>query len=377
MNDVKNHHSQKCPKFNPVLDMSLDGVQEAKSTSVSADIYSVSFQNCRSVYPIRIIRPMNKYKINEQEQIKAVIEDITLSGCILKTAVGDNPKRSDLRCALGHGSSYACEYCVSKAIYIRNINQSKGHLAWPSSTANGEKRTILDILEITEKLENGEELTRDECKGFWGKSQLLNQPNFNFIVDIPAEYMHSGCIGVVKRMLELTFNIGENRDRITIRKLSEASKFNQEIAIVQVIREFSRRIRNLDFAVLKAQEHRNIILFFFPIVLECIPNEFPREKKIWLQLAFIMRACVLPNNEFNEISPSVINAVATSFYKNYEAVYGAKNCTYSIHLIACHLLEIRGQVPLTERSAFKYENFYSEIKNLFQPGTISASKQIL
>lgn len=42
-----------------------------------------------------------------------------------------------------------------------------------------------------------------------------------------------------------------------------------------------------------------------------------------------------------------------------------------------HVLDIRGDEPLTERSAFKYENFYSEVRNLFQPGTISPSKQIL
>ena len=380
MKDIVKLHQQVCPNCQLVLDMSLDGIQECKSSLLSADVYTVSFANCRTVYPVKIIRPINKYKVNAQEHLRLVLDDINQNNCILKNAVGDNPKRSFFRCALGSSSSFACEYCIGKAVYIYVTDQNgkkKGHLAWPSSTANAELRDIEKIKEITQKLQNGEDLTRDECMGFWGTSHLLNQPNFNFIDNISAEYMHSACIGAVKRLLELTFNIGDNRSRNTKRKLSDAKIYNLKISSVKVIREFSRRLRQLDFGVMKAQEFRNLILFFFPIVLDCIPDEYKQEKKVWLQLTFILRACVLPNNEFEHISNNVIRDVATSFYKNYEAIYGKKNCTYSIHLIAAHILDIRGQVPLTDRSAFKYENFYSELHNLFQPGTISPTKQML
>ena len=189
--------------------------------------------------------------------------------------------------------------------------------------------------------------------------------------------MHLACIGVVKRMVELTFNIGENRDRKTKRKLSDVLMYNMKIAGIKVVREFSRRLRQLDFGVMKAQELRNLILFFFPLVLQCIPEKFVQERKLWLQLTFILRACIIPNNEFNNIPNVIIQDVAKSFYKNFEAVYGKKNCTYSIHVFSSHLLLVRGMEPLTSRSAFKYENFYSKLRNLFQPGTISPSKQML
>lgn len=376
MEDVKRIHKEYCKCFNTTLDLSLDGVQESKSSSLSADVFSVSFKNCRTVYPVRIIRPINKFKVDEQVQIKAVVDDINNNNCCIHCAVFDNPKRSDVRCALSHGASYACEYCEAKAQYISE-NGKKGHLAWPFSTSNGAPRTLENIVEITEKLANGENLSRDEAKGFWGTSILLHQENFHFIVDIPAEYMHSSCIGVVKRLIELTFNVGESRKRNTKRKLSDAASYNVLILVILVPREFSRRLRNLDLGVMKAQEFRNIILFFFTLVVECIPDEFKQEKKNWLQLAFIMRACVLTNKEFNLMPHNVIRNLGISFYKNYESVYGQKNCTYSTHLVGSHIVDIRGDEPLTSRSAFKYENFYSELRNLFQPGTISPSKQIL
>lgn len=259
----------------------------------------------------------------------------------------------------------------------RTQKKKKGHLAWPFATNDGPPRTKEKIIEITQKIENGELLTRDEAKGFYGTSPLLHQHNFDFINDLPAEYMHSGCIGVVRRMIELTFNVGENRKRITKRKLCDVSMYNMLISIVQSPHEFSRRCRNLDLGVMKAQEHRNCILFFFFIVVECIGNSFKQEQRLWLQLAYIMRSCVLTNEEYELINENDLKITAKSFYKNFESLYGKNNCTYSVHTIAGHIFQIRGDEPLTEKSAFKYENFYAELRNLFQPGTISPSKQIL
>ena len=53
-----------------------------------------------------------------------------------------------------------------------------------------------------------------------------------------------------------------------------------------------------------------------------------------------------------------------------------KNCSYSIHLIASHLTQIRGTEPLPFKSAFKFENFYGEMRNHFQPGTTAPLKQV-
>ena len=380
MSDVKQHHRDSCPNYEPVLDLSLDGIQESKSSALSVDVYTVSFKNCKTVYPIRIIRPINKYKFNEQIQLKTVVADINQNHCKIKNAIMDNPKRSMARCALCSGASYACEYCESRAEYVRILDfdkKLKGQIAWPFSTFNGPKRTKEKIVDITQKIESKEITTKEEKKGFWGTSTFLNQDDFDFIENLPVEYMHSGCIGVVKRMVVLTFNVGEVRKRKTKRKLSDVSEFNKLISLIQSPHEWNRRCRHLDLGVMKAQEFRNLIICFFPIVVKCIPNSFKKEQKTWLQLAYIVRACTISNKEFNEISKKKIEQVAESFYKNFESVYGKHNCSYSVHVFPSHILQIRGDEPLTSKSAFKFENFYAELRNLFQPGTQSTSKQIL
>ena len=420
-----------CPNFHNEINLSLDGVQESKSSNTSIDVYSCTFKGCQTVFPLRLIRPVNRFKYDSQYHFNEVLKDLIDNSTRLNNMICDNPKRAFIRFALGHMAKYGCEYCESAAVHIddimkfgeihkkydlqkKNLNEQIEilqnqpgpssnikkfeemlksiednlqkelkqvkckHLCWPHTTMNGPERTMDNINAIIDEIESSENaLPREVVKGFKGRSFLLNKPQFHFVENIPAEYMHSGCLGLSKRLVELTFKVGQNRNRVTKRKLSDPEQFNILIRDVQLPNESSRRCRNLDFAVLKATEFRNMLIFFFPIVLECIELEYVKERKLWLQIAFVIRACVLTNEEFNVINKNTISELAKNFYKNFEKVYGPQNCTYSIHIVASHILKIRGNEPLTSRSAFIFENFYGEMKNLFCPGTISPLKQIL
>ena len=257
---------------------------------------------------------------------------------------------------------------------------SKSKLTWPCSTMNGKLRTIEGIRAIVEEIENDPDIVSrdpDFCKGVKGRSLLLDYPHFHMIIDVPCEYMHIVCLGVVKRLVCLTFKVGENRPRETKRKLSCPTLFNEMIKNIQLTREFSRRCRNLDFGVMKAAEFRNIILFFFPIVLDCIEDEFKSEKKMWLHLVFMIRSCTIPNNEFRNVNENDVNSACAKFYKISKKLFGPQNCSYSIHVVSSHLLLMRGNRPFTYKSAFKFENFFAEMKNLFHAGSVSPLKQIL
>ena len=426
----------QCPNFSNEVNLSLDGVQESKSSTVSTDVYSCTFKNCKTVFPLRLIRPINRYKYDGQYHLKEVLQDLMANATRLHNMICDNPKRCFLRHALGHMAMFGCEYCESPAVHVEkgfkvhevkkkfdvqkknlesqikflqtkegpgpsaditNIETLKNmlksveenfkeemkkvkckHLCWPHTTANGNPRTIENINAIVDEIESNENpLPREVAKGFKGRSILLNKEQFHFVDNINTEYMHSVCLGVVRRLVEVTFKVGQNRIRVTDRKLSDPEHFNRLIRNVQLPNECSRRCRNLDFAVLKATEFRNILLFFFTIVLQCIEKKYKTERKLWLQLVYVIRACVITNAEFDAIVKKSISGLAVAFYKNYEKVYGPNNCTYSIHIVASHILKIRGDQPLTERSAFVFENFYAEMKNLFCPGTVSPLKQIL
>lgn len=401
---------------------------ESKSTSNTIDVYSVCFKNCRSIYPCKLVRPLGRYKVDNRKYLGQVLEDITANGFRITQFIGDNPKRSNAKECKCFSSWYPCEYCYAKGTKLQvsdnsnakkklvdqinliaekiedckkkentpeNSNQienleslkediqksinafnRKTNILWPASTMNCQPRSRNSILNIIEKLENNEELSIDEAKGITGRSLLLNLPDFNFVYDSPAEYLHSGCLGLVKRLVELTFNVGEKRSRVTTRKLSSPAAFNKLMANTKVPREFPRRARNLDFAVFKGQEFRNISIFFFPLVIDCIEINF-KERHLWLYLAYMMRSAVIPSQEFEQIDIPLVNELCKKFYEMFEELFGMQNCTYNTHTFCSHLMEIRTHGPLTETSAFKFESFYGEMRRSFVAGTVSPMKQIL
>ena len=378
--DILEMHKKICPNNhdNPVVNFSLDGVQESRSSSTSLDVYCIKFHGCRNIYPVRLIRPNEKYKYDEQQEIREVVNDLNETSITIDAAIFDKPKRSVVTLTKSHAAKHPCEYCECGAISYINDAMQRRKLTWPPATMNGRPRTITSIRRIVNSIEEGNhDLTQDDLKGIKGRSVFLDQQNFDYVLDIPCEYMHCLCLGTGKKMVEFTYKLGKKRNRVTTRPRTDPKLFNDLISLVLVPREFPRRCRNLDTAVYKAQEYRNLILFMFPIVLKNIGEDHRKESQLWLALVFMVRSCIIPNEEFDNVSKESISKSCELFYNLYFEVYGQENCIYTVHIVGSHLFKIRGNSPLTERSAFPFESFYSEMKNSFKPGTPSPLKQVL
>lgn len=368
-------------------------------------------------------------KINHTHHFNLVVNDIFENNLTITQFIGDNPKRALARGCLNHASWYACEYCFSKGVKIltnddeiakkkeslllqkriisekidaikdlplttpaelenlRNIEQElsqlesnlkskRSNIVWPKETANGPPRTREEMFEIIQKIENDVPMTVDESKGVVSRSILFDLPNFDFFLDVAVDYLHTACLGVIKKCVELTFKVGENRSRITNRPLSSPAQFNLLIRNIKVVQEFNRRVRDLDFAVYKGQEYRNLVLFFFPLILDCI-EVGAKERHVWLYLSYMIKSCVIPSEEIQPVPLNVIAECAQKFYETYESLFGPKNCTYNTHVLSSHLLEMRHHGPLTLTSAYPFESFYGEMRQCFVPGTVSTLKQIM
>ena len=378
------------------------------------------------MYPVQIIRPLAKFRPDYQTYLDNFLTDVCSNGCEIDAFVGDNLKRAIARFCKNHASYFPCEYCEAKGQLlskedealmekkltlqkqkesilnrlftarelneeeemetqtsllksvndaIKALNKKNNNIVWPSTSMYGTLRTVEKIIEISNRIDEGESLSHDEAKGIVGRCLFLDIPYFCVIEDIPVEYLHCCCLGVVKRLICLTFNVGESRQRNTTRKLSSTDLFNKLMLLVQSPREYSRRARTLDFSVIKGQEYRNYILVFFPIIVNCI-EEDAEERKVWLILAYMIRACVLPDNEYAHIDPAVVKECGRQFYALYEKLFHAHNCSYNTHVVSCHINQIRVHGPLTLTSAFGFESFYGEMRHAFVPGTMSPLKQI-
>ena len=91
----------------------------------------------------------------------------------------------------------------------------------------------------------------------------------------------------------------------------------------------------------------------------------------------MIRMCILPNNEYEAQDSSILIYCETQFYKLYEQLFHARNCSYNTHVVSSHLSKIRFHGPLTLTSAFGFESFYGEMRQAFTPGTQSPLKQIM
>ena len=412
------------------IQLSLDGISESKSSGISLDVYTLKFKGCRDIYPIKIIRPIKKNEIDLQEKLALVLNSVTSCNLIIEAIIGDNPKRAFFRNSMQFSAKNGYEYCFESGVpfkqtieidcaeFVKNIQCQKkkisekidamkdsddsvqiehlksilkdldeaekigkkhrisSHIVWPASTMNGESRTKEKIIEIVEKIESGEAMTAAEKKGIKGRSLLINLDYFDYVLSIPAEYMHLVPLGVVKRLLELTFAVGESRSRITKRPLTPPCHFNELIKKTKSFKEFSRRARKLDLAIMKAQELRNIVIFYFIFITQCLEGH-NKEMKLWEMFAFMVRACILPEEEFLEVNGNSLKYCQKHFYLIYQNLFGERNCTYSVHVFSSHLPEIRSQGPLTETSAFRFKSFYAELRKSFQPGTVSVIKQMM
>ena len=269
-----------------------------------------------------------------------------------------------------------CAFYFFYSIFYTCVYFFQTHLIWPAAVRNGEPRCMERILQTVAAIDM---LSQDEKEGIMGYSPFMDYPDFDYIEGFPVEYLHHSCLGVTKRMVEMTFSIGDNRKRITKRKRSSTNSYNRKMALQKVVSEFGRRGRNLDFKVMKGEEFRNLVLFFFPFVLDSIPNNSKNDKnerKLWLLYVFQIRAYVLPDDEYSNVNQDVLDFCSNEFLVLFEELFGTSNSSYNIHMMS-HLKQVRLRGKFTDTSTFKHESYYGEMRRSYVTGTASTGKQIL
>ena len=113
------------------------------------------------------------------------------------------------------------------------------------------------------------------------------------------------------------------------------------------------------------------------VLTECTKRQLQYSRCYTVCRELIVYYIIASSNIYQSKCMFDIKFQLSTFNELFEETYGQKNCSYSVHIVPNHLLKIRGNEPLTHRSAFKFEFFFSELRNLFHPGTVSPLKQIL
>ncbi|XP_067206727.1 uncharacterized protein [Linepithema humile] len=251
----------------------------------------------------------------------------------LRAFIADAPARSWLLNHYGHTSSHACGKC--KVVGIR-YEQRMIFLG-----TNHRLRTDEEYIRMTD---------RDHHKG---KSPLSRLP-MGMVTQVPVDYMHLVCIGVVKKLLTawITGKYGK-KTKLSGRNLDVVSK-RLELLSHYCPRDFARKPRSLsDYSDYKATEGRQFILYTGPTVMLGI-----MEKQTYIHLLFLHTAIrTLCSNTFSNMSLLQCAEVALKkFVEKCQVFYKLSFMSYNVHALLHLVADVKRFGPLDSFSAFKYEN---------------------
>lgn len=164
--------------------------------------------------------------------------------------VADAPARAFLKCIKSHNSLYGCEKCTQEGIYI-------GRTTWQYKS-NLNLRT--DHAFYSEQYED-HQLTKT----------VLSNLEIGLVTQVPLDYMHLVCLGVVKKLIRVWIEKGPKKCKLRALKVTQISERLLQISKTNYPTEFSRRPRPIQlFKYWKATELRSFLLYLGPVVLSNI-----------------------------------------------------------------------------------------------------------
>lgn len=124
------------------------------------------------------------------QELSELLQGLSINGTKIAPRVGaficDAPAKSFILCIKSHNGYYSCTKCTVRGTYINN------RVCFPDLTAS--LRTDVDFQSVPQ-----EEHHLDT-----GPSILLELP-VDIVKQVPLEYMHLVCLGVVHKLLVMWF----------------------------------------------------------------------------------------------------------------------------------------------------------------------------
>jgi hypothetical protein len=254
--------------------------------------------------------------------------------------VADAPARSFVKCIVSHNSLHGCEKCVQEGVYF-------GRATWPYSK--------------NLELRNDSSFQNLDYEDHQHSKSRLSDLEIGLVSQVPLEYMHLICLGVMKRLIRIWVEKGPRHCRLGSVSRDELS--NRLVTLAKVMpREFSRKPRSLkDFKFWKATEFRSFLLYYGPHVLKDILSKELYEHFLVFHCAMYI-LCSHLSREKKWVAYA--NELLHLFVGNVPKLYSKEVLNYSIHNLLHVCEDVNNFGCLDNYSAFPFENFMSRLKRL-------------
>ena len=341
-----------------VLDISLniDGLPLFKSTKAQLWPILCAIQ----VHPIQIFPValcLEKSKPVDLEFMFDTISDLNdmlrnglhFKGKIinvqLQNIVCDAPARALIKGTKAYSGYYGCDRCSQKGKWIKKMTYQQ--------TLRLELRTDASFRSL------------DQPGHHKNLTPLTDLYGFDLIKQIPLDYMHQSCLGVMKRLLML-WVAGPQR-ALSPRHKEEVSE--RLIGLRPSIPSlFARKPRGLDeLDYWKATEYRQFLLYSGKLALKGILRSDLYHHFLTLNviIAILVSPALVVVKRYTEYA----RKLASYFVRQGRVLYGKGFMVYNTHLML-HIADDAEEFgSLDECSAFPYENCLQKIKKLVRSGS--------
>jgi hypothetical protein len=327
----------------------IDGIPLFKSANLSLWPILCKIKNLPHVFPVGVFcgnsKPGNIHEylrefVTEQAQLQDACISINGSqfSIMIEAIVCDAPARAFIKCVKNHSGYHSCERCKQKGVWHSKVTLPE--LDAPART----DRNFRKMKDMNHHIE---------------PSPLLAL-NMGLVTQFPLDYMHSVCLGVVRRMLFL-WTRGPLNCRLSARHILVIS--NQLESFKSFFpSNFSRKPRSLtDLKMWKATEFRQFLLYCGPIALKSILST--KYYNNFLSLSVAMTILLSPDLC---LYISYANDLLRYFVKNFGKLYGENQLVYNVHCLT-HLAEDAQRFgPLDNAACFPFENYLGHLKRLIK-----------
>lgn len=251
----------------------------------------------------------------------------------LRSFIADAPARAFMLNHRSHVSSQPCSKCKVSGAYM------EGRIVFSG---------------INHVLRTDEEYIRclDEGHHKDGKSPLSSLP-MGMVSQVPFEYMHLVCLGVVKKLLS-AWILGKY-SRLSKLSARSISIICERLSILRVYcpSDFARRPTSLDrFSKYKATEFRQFLLYTGPVVMYNVLSEQLYNHFLFLHVAIRVLVSKSPSRKHLRFAELALQ----KFVLRCNILYGSTFHTYNVHGLLHLTDDVKRFGSLDSFSAFPYEN---------------------
>lgn len=217
------------------ISINIDGLPISKSSQRQFWSILGSIVDSKKIFVIGIYygkekpRESNEFLRQFVDDAKRICEEgIVINNkvvsCRIHCVICDAPAKAFILKIKGHNGYSSCTKCITEGSYIN------GKMCFP---------------EINAQLRSDEDFrSRKDENHHIGHSVLLEIPNLDIVHNIPLDYMHLVCLGVMRKLL-YAWLFGELKVRLRHRKVEAISQQLENVLRIYMPCEFARKPRLL------------------------------------------------------------------------------------------------------------------------------------